>query len=123
MGEVMSTQHTPGPWPVRVYDQDESGTPWRYVSFDGGPKLLTDPIRGWPENHPDREIAVADARLIAAAPNIYRELAHLVRRLEPLEQGGGLNVAGIATLNGARAALAAVTRDQPQESPNIGGVR
>lgn len=46
-----------------------------------------------------------DAYLVAAAPNLYRELLHLVRLMEPLEDGG-LNIPGLATLNGARAALA-----------------
>lgn len=45
------------------------------------------------------------APLIAAAPRLYRELAHLVRLLESLEKDGGLEVPGLATLNGARMAL------------------
>lgn len=36
---------------------------------------------------------------------LYKELKHLVKLLEPLEQSGGLQVPGLATLNGARAAL------------------
>jgi hypothetical protein len=49
------------------------------------------------------------ARLIAAAPELYKELKHLVGLLEPLEQDGSLqHVPGLATLNGARAALAKV---------------
>lgn len=47
-----------------------------------------------------------DAHLLAAAPDLYRELAHLVNLLEPLEEAGLLAVPGLATLNGARAALA-----------------
>jgi len=42
----------------------------------------------------------------AQRDDLYRELAHLVRLMEPLEQAGTLNVPGLATLNGARAALA-----------------
>lgn len=53
----------------------------------------------------DHEYA-AKQRLRAAAPAMYRELAHLVRLLEPMERDGSLNVPGLATLNGARAALA-----------------
>jgi hypothetical protein len=48
----------------------------------------------------------ADTRLIAAAPDLRDELAQLVRLLEPMERDGSLNVPGLATLNGARAALA-----------------
>lgn len=41
--------------------------------------------------------------------NAIRELAHLVALLEPLERDGRLNVPGMATLNGARAAIAKAT--------------
>lgn len=54
---------------------------------------------------PALEEAIANAHLIAAAPELYAELAHLVRFFEPIEETG-LNVPGLATLNGARAALA-----------------
>jgi hypothetical protein len=39
---------------------------------------------------------------------LVRELTHLVRLLEPLEKEGGLQVPGLATLNGARAVLSKV---------------
>ena len=49
-----------------------------------------------------------DAALLGAAPDLYTELSRLVTALEPLERDGGwpLDSAGVATLNGARAALA-----------------
>jgi hypothetical protein len=47
-----------------------------------------------------------NVRLIAAAPDLYRELNHLVLLLQPLELEGALDVPGLATLNGARNALA-----------------
>jgi hypothetical protein len=40
-----------------------------------------------------------------AGQALHKELAHLVRLLEPLEKDGGLDVPGLATLNGARKAL------------------
>jgi hypothetical protein len=46
----------------------------------------------------------------AASPDLLHELAQLVRLLEPLEEAGSLNVPGLATLNGARAALEKATR-------------
>jgi hypothetical protein len=46
----------------------------------------------------------ANARLIAAAPDLLHELQHLVRLLEPCEDR--LEVPGLATLNAARAAIA-----------------
>lgn len=45
------------------------------------------------------------APVLAAAPDLLREITHLVRLLQPLENDGRLNVPGLATLNGARAAI------------------
>ena len=42
----------------------------------------------------------------AALGSCRFELAHLVRLMEPVEKDGGFNIPGLATLNGARAALA-----------------
>ena len=47
-----------------------------------------------------------DGYLLAAAKDLQRELAHLVRLMEPKEREGGFDIPGLATLNGARAALA-----------------
>lgn len=47
----------------------------------------------------------ADANLICAAPDLLTELQHLVRLLEPKEKDGGLDIPGLATLNGARRAI------------------
>jgi hypothetical protein len=46
-----------------------------------------------------------NALLIAAAPDLLRELEHLVRLMEPVEQSTGFSLPGLATLNGARAAI------------------
>lgn len=42
----------------------------------------------------------------ATQPALLRELKHLVALLEPLERDGSLAVPGLATLNGAREAIA-----------------
>lgn len=47
----------------------------------------------------------ANAKLIAAAPDLLKELVHLVRLLEPLEKEGGMDIPGLATLNGARKSI------------------
>ena len=78
--------HTPGPWRLR--------------GASGGGLVVERPIQSlqvFPED---------DARLIAAAPDLLAELAHLVSLLEPLELSGTLAVPGLATLNDARAAIA-----------------
>lgn len=48
------------------------------------------------------------ATLTQQRDELARELGHLARLLEPQEADGSLSVPGLATLNGARAALAKV---------------
>jgi hypothetical protein len=45
--------------------------------------------------------------LLPTCPAAHRELAHLVRLMEPPEKEGSLDIPGLATLNGARGALKA----------------
>jgi hypothetical protein len=47
-----------------------------------------------------------DMLKIKALESCQKELAHLVRLMEPIEKEGGFDIPGLATLNGARAALA-----------------
>jgi len=54
----------------------------------------------------EQEALAENARLNAKVERLRAELLHLVRLLEPMERDGTLNVPGLATLNGARAALA-----------------
>jgi hypothetical protein len=99
--------HTPGPWhwdsdPVkgdptgrvryRVTTIGKTITQVYYSSFEGG---LTN--------------AEDDARLIAAAPELLKELAHLVRLLETPINDGRVSVPGLATLNAAKAAISKAT--------------
>lgn len=67
---------------------------------DAATELVVADVRA-PLHEDGREVGA----LIAAAPDMARELRHLVRLLEPKERDGGLDVPGLATLNGARAAL------------------
>ena len=96
-----SDLHTPGPWKLEersIYALQHAG--WRkgeeqfenrfYASVQAG--------RGTPT-----EELEANARLIAAAPELLHELEHLVRLMEPYEDR--LPFPGLATLNGARAAI------------------
>jgi hypothetical protein len=89
--------HTPGPWLI-----DDDGQ-WFAICADNHciAQVHT-------PNSASLDRQAANARLIAAAPELFAELSHLVRLLEVQEQSGRLNVPGLATLNGARAALAKV---------------
>lgn len=55
------------------------------------------------------QVAQANARLIAAAPDLLRELKHLALLLEPALNNGRVQVPGLATLNGAWLAIAKAT--------------
>jgi hypothetical protein len=102
-------KHTPGPWMVA-----DSNSYRRIVRTDRYEPVCCPVTQR--DGHPDLQFPNGgykgpDARLIAAAPDLYKELWHLVRLLEPLERDGRLDVPGLATLNGARAALAKARRE------------
>jgi hypothetical protein len=86
-----TAKHTPGPWRINVEN---------CLMVDSADDCIA--LCNLARSN------AADALLIAAAPDLYRELAHLVRLLEPLERNGGMNVPGLASLNGARSAIAKV---------------
>lgn len=97
----MKTKHTPEPW--TVVDCDHIGaTVVSFGDFNGNIEL-------W-HHHNSKEESEANAKLIAAAPELLKELNHLVALLEPLEKDGSLDVPGLATLNGARAAIKKATK-------------
>ncbi len=90
-------KHTPAPWDINTL----AGPQLREVF--AGDVLICD-CGATNVEMEDIEIE-ANARLIAAAPELLTELRHLVSLLEPLENDGTLHVPGIATLNGAREAI------------------
>jgi hypothetical protein len=101
--------HTPGPWSVAPYPEGAEllEVVADYSELPGGRKSahwIAELDAGGIDD--DRETNAANARLIAAAPELYKELRHLVGLLEVAELEGELNVPGLATLNGARAAIA-----------------
>lgn len=96
--------HVPGPWrfvngnlPRVVVGQGCVASVHKIGSFSGRHKP---------------ETITANGYLLAAAPELYDELLHLVRLMEPLEDRGQLDIPGLATLNGARAALAKARGEQ-----------
>lgn len=86
-------RHTPGPWGFREPNGKGMGFEIRETGAWFGARTC------------DPETA-ANVRLCAASPDLLRELQHLVRLLTPRETDGTLDVPGLATLNGARAAIA-----------------
>jgi hypothetical protein len=107
----MSTQHTPGPWYIRINRHPETdGRRWGWVDAapPGGDK---NKIPGVNVTWTQGETSEANARLIAAAPENYacnKELAKIVRELcttygHPLPA---------ASLDSSDAAIAKATGDK-----------
>jgi len=103
---MSETKFTPGPWSLvpqgngsqmigRRYETDNQMSPYglRLVChvFARGDSLMQDEANG---------------HLIVSAPRLYAELDILVKVLSSLENAGLLNLRGVGTLNGPRAALA-----------------
>lgn len=76
--EPMSAQHTPGPWRIGVSSAVEGR------AFDGSWKFVAFPVRG---GTPDQ--ADTNARLIAAAPEMYEAAQPLVAEISEYEPSAG----------------------------------
>jgi hypothetical protein len=87
----MSTKHTPGPWTIHT---DGLG-----ITFIAAPEGSVAELHGAPEK-------VANARLIAAAPELLSALGNALAVLSSLD---GLNIGAIGVLEDARAAIAKAT--------------
>ncbi len=96
------SQHTPGPWKLAgIHRSRAEGKSAFYEIGDDVSAFWIAKVQTFDD---DNGRYAANARLIASAPELLQELLHLVRLLEPVEDT--LNVPGLATLNGARAAIA-----------------
>jgi hypothetical protein len=117
----MSEQHTAGPWQVGplANREDGNGNDERVIElYDGGPCIAT----AWPmgedcdrEDAPARE---ANARLIAAAPDLLAALRDLVESLQYEELRDGT----YPDLSEARALLARIAGDHAEASGPAGTV-
>jgi hypothetical protein len=90
----MSTQHTPGPWGTDHKDHD---SPYQNIKIKAGSKTV---CTIWIDDAPDHAFnseQEANARLIAAAPDLLEALQNLVN---------GNGFAPSESLEKARAALA-----------------
>lgn len=108
-------RHTPGPW-LAIPHYGYVETEWRIkpappihgCTAGFAPHAI---VRGDKRITTEQE-KEANARLIAAAPELLKELTHLASLLHPWIEAGN-TVPGIATLNGAWAAIAKATGETP----------
>jgi|GEM_PF-6419500 len=99
MGETLKS--TPGPWVLEYLGSNGAFSIATTKDFGDEDYFVIASRSAFSHN---AEESCANAHLIAAAPLLYRELLHLVRLLEPVLVTA--NIPGLATLNGAHAALA-----------------
>jgi prophage DNA circulation protein len=94
-------QHTPGPWIAnfRVRNQSTGVGDWVFFA-EGGAPILRNGRR-----------SVADARLIAAAPDMLVALQNLTTNITQHQQL--MDVVELSTFEAALAAIAKATREAP----------
>lgn len=101
----MSTKHTPGPWSVSARCNNMIDV----YHHNKQPGAITMALCRVQARQSWVSEAEANARLIAAAPELLKELQRLVRLLELPISDGRVSVPGLATLNAAKAAIAKAT--------------
>ena len=98
---------TPGPWRPSLH-----GPSGFTYGIEAGPSHDPVKIVKWGGiGRPSSETGQANARLIAAAPELLAELSHLRKLVGAFIESGGC-IPGLATLNGADAAIAKATGGQ-----------
>ncbi len=99
----MTHKHTPGPWSTDEAEHDE---PYQDINIRAGSRPI---CRVWKDDAPVRDYNAeqdADAKLIAAAPDLLEALEDLLQTMEQHEQlAGGACIYG----DNARAAIAKAT--------------
>jgi hypothetical protein len=76
------SKHTPGPWTVEEYGDDE--TPALVIHKDSESRIC---FMATPGSHGDPAKIEADARLIAAAPDMYEALKAIVAENDDYRSG------------------------------------
>jgi hypothetical protein len=107
--------HTPGPWVVRQDSRDRDGL-WELVGYDiesekGCEIVGCEGIEAWKDN------AEANARLIAAAPELLAALREALQSLEYVQDKHGEKITGgfkrLDDMGRARRAIAKATGEGP----------
>lgn len=98
--------HTEGPWRVQQYSWQRGNVSVFAPKFGRAPYGACVAYTPCSDGVGGADGALANAHLIAAAPELLRELEHLVRLVEPCIQDGRASIPGLATFNGAKAAIA-----------------
>ena len=99
----MKTKHTPGPWMVHTYDVNLG--PYNKALDVGTSGRAVAKVIGEFENPKVGDQARANARLIAAAPELLEALEAVTRRLEHVLHKNGISALPTDIKN-ARAAIA-----------------
>lgn len=110
----MKTQHTPGPWTIDVWDYSHANPPRKELNVQSATLLLA--TVAWDEGKENpftvqNETAQANARLIAAAPDLLEALQEIAERglVEGYNSADALRLRLVATQSIARAAIAKAT--------------
>ncbi len=77
--------HTPGPWKIWYAGENEGLTQAECIA-ESNPVVSIGPINYTEFDHEGEEVERANARLIAAAPELYDCLRTLVRQIDEWEQ-------------------------------------
>lgn len=73
----MKVEHTPGPWMV---EESTPGDGHHFIKAQDG-TFVVFPDDGWNESYRNYEERLANAHLIAAAPELYEALKHLCNEI------------------------------------------
>jgi len=107
----MTTQHTPGPWKVK---QSQGAT----LRLFGGPQIQAGRRTvAWPEfpSVDENDISEANARLIAAAPDLLAALRQTWDIIERFANEGKPGFLEMYTSPGAESARAAIAKAEGNE--------
>lgn len=101
------TKHTPGPWEIAFETFDNDGAPETAIQALGGRAFVAFALEFGPNNPQMRE---ANARLIAAAPDLLEALKKIVKSLADQDDEGMIE--HVYLMIKARAAITKATGEE-----------